>query len=141
MSTRLLDVAKKWTRECSIAEELRELVVTEQLLNTLPRKIQICIRERKPKTSSEAGRLGDDYLQAHWPKGSLATVTPGWVEKVPVAAIIVGKRAISNVTVPDWCRLYQGQLVDLLRQRLSAITVPPGHKLSFFVCRGGGTRG
>ena len=61
----MLDLAKKWTRECTSAEELRELVVTEQLLNTLPRDIQIWVRERKPKTSSEAGRLADDYLQAH----------------------------------------------------------------------------
>ena len=45
----------------------------------------IWVRERKPKTSSEAGRLADDYLQARRPTGSLATASPGWVEKVPVA--------------------------------------------------------
>ena len=55
MSTRLLDLTKKWTRRCSSVDEMYEMVATEQLLNTLPREIEIWICERKPTTSSEAG--------------------------------------------------------------------------------------
>ena len=43
------------------------MVVTEQLLNILPRDIQVWVQERKPRTSSEEGRLADDYLQARKP--------------------------------------------------------------------------
>jgi len=48
-------------------EELRELIASEQLYNTLPRDIQIWVRERKPRTRGEAGCLADDYLQARKP--------------------------------------------------------------------------
>jgi len=44
---------------------------------------------------------------------------------VTASAIIVGKWAISNGTVPSWSELYQGQLVDPLQQKLSVITVGP----------------
>ena len=45
-------------------EELREPIVVEQLLDTLP--VDICIwgHERKPKTNAQAGKLADDYIQA-----------------------------------------------------------------------------
>ena len=55
LATRLMDLANKWTKECTTVLELREMVVTEQQINVLPRDIQIWVRERKPRTSSEAG--------------------------------------------------------------------------------------
>ena len=64
-------------------EELRELVVTEQLINTLPCDIQIWGREMKPTTSSEAGRLADDYLQAHKPTGASTSSSGDRVDRVP----------------------------------------------------------
>ena len=36
----------------------------EQLLNALPEEVRIWVKERKPKTSAEAGQLADDYAQA-----------------------------------------------------------------------------
>ena len=36
----------------------------EQLVSTLPENVRIWVKERKPKTSIEAGQLADDYTQA-----------------------------------------------------------------------------
>ena len=75
---RLEDLAGKWMKTCTSIEELRDLVVLEQLLNTLPQDACIFVKERKPKTSMEAGRLADDYIAARNPSdvvnaGSLVT--------------------------------------------------------------------
>ena len=51
-------------KTCTSIEELRDLVVLEQLLNTLPEDARIFVKERKPRTSMEAGRLADDYIAA-----------------------------------------------------------------------------
>ena len=61
---RLNDVFRKWTRECDTVEQLADLMVMEQLLNTLPVNVKIWVEERRPKTSEEAARLADDYLRA-----------------------------------------------------------------------------
>ena len=36
----------------------------EQLVSTLPKNVRIWVKERKSKTSAEAGQLADDYAQA-----------------------------------------------------------------------------
>ena len=59
-----MDLSKKWTRDCNTIEDMREAVVVERFINTLPDNIRIWIKERKPTTSLEAGQLADDYLQA-----------------------------------------------------------------------------
>ena len=64
LAIRLQDAAQKWTKDCHTIEELREAIVVEQLLNKLPEDIRVWVKERKPKTSAEAGGLADDYLQA-----------------------------------------------------------------------------
>ena len=64
LATRLIDLLKKWMSDCTTVEEIKEKIVTEQLLNTMPRDLRIWVGERKPKTGEEAGRLADDYLQA-----------------------------------------------------------------------------
>jgi len=46
-------------KTCTFIEELRDLVVLEQ--NTLPEDGHIFVKERKPKTSMQAGRLAGDY--------------------------------------------------------------------------------
>ena len=61
---RLDDLATKWMKTCETAAEVRDRVVLEQLLNTLPEEVRVFIRERQPKSSEEAGRLADDYYQA-----------------------------------------------------------------------------
>ena len=35
----------------------------EQLVNTLPQDVRVWVKERKPKTSTEAGQLAEDYIQ------------------------------------------------------------------------------
>ena len=49
---------------CETKEELKDLVILEQLVNTLPEDVRVWVKERKPKTSMEAGQLADDYVQA-----------------------------------------------------------------------------
>ena len=61
---RLSDLEQKWTRECSSMQEIRDLIMREQLLNSLPSDLRVWVTERKPKTAMEAGELADDYLQA-----------------------------------------------------------------------------
>ena len=39
-------------------------MVLEQLLQTLPSEIKVWVTERKPKTSTEAAELADNYLRA-----------------------------------------------------------------------------
>ena len=45
-------------------EELKDLIVLEQLVSTLPENVRIWVKEQKPKTSTEAGQLADDYTEA-----------------------------------------------------------------------------
>ena len=59
---RLQDLGKKWARNCRSVDELLDIVVTEQLVSTLPREIHVWVGERKPKDSEETAQLADDYL-------------------------------------------------------------------------------
>ena len=67
MAVRGMDLFKKWTRQCKTLEEVSEVVVTEQVLTSMPEDIQIWVRENKPATAAEAGRLAGDYMQARAP--------------------------------------------------------------------------
>ena len=51
-------------KECKTIDELKDLVVLEQLVNSLPEEVRVWVKERKPKTSMEAAELADDYAQA-----------------------------------------------------------------------------
>ena len=62
--TRLGDLANKWLKACDTAEEVKDAVVLEQLLNSLLDDVRVFVRDRKPKTSAEAGKLADDYFTA-----------------------------------------------------------------------------
>ena len=64
LASRLMDLATKWAREYTTREEVLEIVTTEQLINTMPDEMRVWVRERKPKTSVQAGDLADDYVQA-----------------------------------------------------------------------------
>ena len=64
LAVRLRDLCTKWTRACKTKEEVIELIIMEQLLNTMPPNVRIWVGERKPQTSVEAGQLADDYQQA-----------------------------------------------------------------------------
>ena len=64
ITTRLTDLAGKWLKDCTTADEVKDAVVKEQLLATLPEDVRVWVTERKPKTIAEAGQLAEDYLQA-----------------------------------------------------------------------------
>ena len=64
LTTRLRDVAEKWLKDCDTKEKVVDAIVKEQLLSTLADDVRIWVKERKPATSAEAGRLAEDYSQA-----------------------------------------------------------------------------
>ncbi len=45
-------------------DKLRDAIVLEQFLNSLPEDVRVWIQEHKPKTSEAAAQLADNYLQA-----------------------------------------------------------------------------
>lgn len=45
MATRLSDLIDKWMKECKLAKEVCELIVIEQLLETLPSEVRVWVRE------------------------------------------------------------------------------------------------
>ena len=56
---RLNDVFRKWTRECETVEQLADLMVMEQLLNTLPVNVKIWVEQKSThdfRGGSKAGR-------------------------------------------------------------------------------------
>ena len=62
---RLRDLVNKWMEDCMNNVDLvKDRVVMEQLIDTLPSAVRVYVREHKPKSSQEAGELADDYVQA-----------------------------------------------------------------------------
>ena len=64
LAVRLDDLLQKWTKDCKTVAEVRDLMLREQLLNALPRDLKIWVSERKPKTSTEAADMADNYVRA-----------------------------------------------------------------------------
>ena len=64
LAVRITDLFLKWTKSCKSIDEIRDLMVMEQLLHTLPSEIKVWVTERKPKTSTEAAEMSDNYLRA-----------------------------------------------------------------------------
>ena len=61
LTTRLQDLVEKWTKKCETIAEVKDLIVMEQLVKTLPGDIRIFVVERQPKTAVEAAKSVDDY--------------------------------------------------------------------------------
>ena len=78
LATRLRDLASRWTKGCTTVDDVLEVFVKEQLLNTLPEDIRLFVTERKPATSAEAGQLAMDFLQAR-----KASAAPGKTKAEP----------------------------------------------------------
>ena len=64
LATRLTDLANKWLKDKTTVPAVIDAVVMEQLLDTLPADLRVWVRERKPGSSTDAGKLAEDYLQA-----------------------------------------------------------------------------
>eukprot|EP00731_Ephydatia_muelleri_P002491 Em0001g2491a len=64
LTVRLNDLLKKWTKECKTVQDIRDMMVQEQLLDALPRELKIWVAEKKPKRSKETAELADNYLRA-----------------------------------------------------------------------------
>ena len=61
---RVRDLAGKWLKDYRTRGDVVDAIVTEQFVNVLPEDVKVWVKERKPKTSEEAGRLAEDYRQA-----------------------------------------------------------------------------
>ena len=61
---RLTDLAGKWMKLYETREKMLDQVVLEQFLRTLGDEMRVFVCERHPKTSEEASKFADDYLQA-----------------------------------------------------------------------------
>ena len=81
LEARLEDLASKWMKGCTSVEELKDMVILEQLVNTLPDDVRVFVKESKPKSSAEAGRLADDYIIAR--KENAAGIEKEEDKKVP----------------------------------------------------------
>ena len=64
LATRMTNLFRKWTADCSTTEAMAEKLVIEQLLDTMPVELCIWLSEKKPTTGREAGKLADDYQLA-----------------------------------------------------------------------------
>uniref|UniRef100_A0A1X7VUY5 CCHC-type domain-containing protein n=1 Tax=Amphimedon queenslandica TaxID=400682 RepID=A0A1X7VUY5_AMPQE len=64
MLTQITDLADKWLVSCTTREEVIDCVILEQFVNVLPKEARTWVKERKPSSSKEAGRLAEDFRQA-----------------------------------------------------------------------------
>ena len=64
LATRLQDLLEKWMADCTTVEVVKEKIVVEQLVDSMPRDLRIWIHDRKPATGEEAGKLADDYIHS-----------------------------------------------------------------------------
>ena len=69
LASRLRDMAGKLMAVVHTVEEVLEKLVVEQLANTMPAEIRICVAERKPKTGLETGRLTISRYAATFARG------------------------------------------------------------------------
>ena len=58
---RLQDSAKKWMKGKETREDVLDVLIMEQFLTTLAPETRTWVKERKPKSSAEAGQLADDH--------------------------------------------------------------------------------
>ena len=49
---------------CTTMEGLQDVIIKEQLVDTLPQALKIRVSKREPSSSKEAGELADSFLQA-----------------------------------------------------------------------------
>ena len=64
LATRMSDLFRKWTADCTTLEQMTEKLLIEQLLETMPVDLRVWLSDKKPKNCKTAGKLADDYLLA-----------------------------------------------------------------------------
>lgn len=65
LGVQLKDLFRKWTATAKDSiEKLAEMLVMEQLLNDMLKELQVCVRQKKPKTVEGAATQADDYVLA-----------------------------------------------------------------------------
>ena len=64
-AVRLKDLSAKLLKPTErTKEDLVNIIIQEQLVNAMPKELQLRVRERKPKTSEDAATLPDDIISA-----------------------------------------------------------------------------
>ena len=70
LAIRVQELAEKWLKDCG-NKAVVDTVVKEQFIEVLPEEVRVWVKERKPRTTQEAGTLAEDYRQARkvelWP--------------------------------------------------------------------------
>ena len=61
---RVRDLTEKWLKDRGNRQAVIDTVVKEQFVEVLPDDVRIWVKERKPRSSEEAGKLVEDYRQA-----------------------------------------------------------------------------
>ena len=64
LAIRVKDLVEKWLKDSGNRAAVVGVVVKEQFTEVLPEEVRVCVKERKPRTTQEAGRLAKDYCQA-----------------------------------------------------------------------------
>ena len=68
-------------KTCDTLEKVKEKIVIEQVLKTMPRDLRIWLQDRKPTSEDQTGQLSDDY--AHSRQQGLKSMGRGGDHKNP----------------------------------------------------------
>ena len=60
----LHDLLEKWMKTCDTLEKVKEKIVIEQVLKTMPQDLRIWLQDRKPTSEDQTGQLSDDYAHS-----------------------------------------------------------------------------
>ena len=71
MLTRITDLTEKWLKSRDTREKVIDTIVKEQFINILPEETKVWVKERKPTTSVEAGKLAEDLPKLGRKAGNL----------------------------------------------------------------------
>ena len=74
---------KKWLREYESKDDLMDVLVKEQFVNSLPTTLQVWIREREPETSDAAFDMADSFVHARECGSSNGIGKSGWKTEGP----------------------------------------------------------
>ena len=73
---RLMDMQRKWSKECKTVVKMEEVIGIEQFQCTLPMEKNLCVMEKKPETCVKPGELEDEYEQVRRQEPGVAANKP-----------------------------------------------------------------